>query len=153
RDFNLFQNRAKKYYYWSHDVPLTEREIDGCDGALLLSNYHKSTFIEINVPYLICGNGVIEKDFQNPMLYKNPYSCGYYSNYSRGLSILLFIWPKIKEKFPKATLDIYYGRNVYGATSDMELERIIKNIKLLEHLDVKERGCVSHKELANAMCN
>ena len=35
------------------------------------------------------------------------------SSYDRGILYLLKLWPKIKEKFPDATLDICYGWNLF----------------------------------------
>ncbi len=37
----------------------------------------------------------------------------YGSSYDRGLDILLSLWPKIKEKYPDATLDICYGWELF----------------------------------------
>src|ERR1035437_3672168 len=37
----------------------------------------------------------------------------YDSSYDRGLDVLLDMWPKIKEKFPDATLDVCYGWDLF----------------------------------------
>ena len=155
-DLENFKNKAKKIYFWAHDVPCfnTQYKITGIDGIFLLSNYHYNLFKNnLSIPYTICGNGVVLDDFKNPINFENPYSCGYYSNYGRGLDIILNIWSDIKITYPQATLDIYYGRNTYGTLRDDQLKSITDKIAELSDLNVYERGLVGHRELAKAMCN
>ncbi len=158
---NSFFKNAKKcgkrVYFWGHDSPSYDfGDISDLDGMFYLSEYHKNQFKSVmpkilNKPYTISGNGVVLEQFTNPKNFKNPYKCGYFSSYSRGLMILLDIWPNIKRLYPEATLDIYYGRETYGTLSDDNMQWIIKKLDEYKSLDVKECGKVGHVELANAM--
>lgn len=150
------KDKAKKTIAWLHDLPDFHHDfrIKNLDHVFLLSEYQHSLFKNyLEVPHTICGNGVLTNDFQHPMMFKNKYSCGYFSNYSRGLEIVLYIWPFIKRQYPEATLDIFYGRQNYANLRPDQLESLVEKIESLSHLDVRERGRIGHKELANEMCN
>lgn len=149
-DFIRVKHRTKKLYLWPHDIFRFNFSIEGLDGILSLSNYHTR---QINFNKVIAGNGVLLKQFSNPINYKNPYSMGYYSNYSRGLEILLNIWPEIKENFPEATLDICYGRNSWNTISDEKLKSIIEKIELYKDKGITEHGMISQIKLAEIMQN
>lgn len=88
---------------------------------------------------------------------KRKYSAGYFSSYDRGLACLLEMWPKIYEQVPKATLDIYYGWNIYDKMyannpNGMKWKwTMIRKLSELKDMGVKEHGRVSHEELAKAM--
>lgn len=148
-----FKHRADKVYVWLHDSPhYNLKFIENVNGAFVLTKYHEQVHKRhLKVPSIICGNGVELDQFQNPMTIDNQYSCGYFSNYGRGLEILLDIWPDIKIKYPQATLSIYYGRNTYGAVDKETSDRIIKKLEALSDLDVYEKGCIGHKQLADEM--
>src|SRR5262249_53556279 len=80
------------------------------------------------------------------------YSCIYGSNYTRGLEILLDIWPVIKGRFPKATLDIYYGWQhclLFPPPAEKQ-EKMRAQLASLKALDVTEHGQVGHKQLHEA---
>jgi len=133
-DFSYLAQYANKVYFWPHDIPFNEiksEELKYLAGCFFLSKYQKLRYIEQNIlintiQYVICGNGINPSHFSNPLKQeRKPYSCAYISNYARGLTLLLDIWPTIKSKFPKATLDIYYGRNTFGLLNDEGLNKII----------------------------
>ena len=154
-DIQNYKNRARKVYLWAHDFPRSNMNIiEGINGIFLLTKYHETIYKRyLKIPSIICGNGINIEQFKNPMMFRNPYSCGYFSNYSRGLNILLDIWPIIKNKYPEATLSIYYGRNTYNSMDDNELKLIIDKIENMYNLDVYEKGKIGHKELAKEMSN
>ena len=56
----------------------------------------------------------------------------YVSSPDRGLDILLPMWPKIRAKFPDATLEIYYGFNLFEAAYRDNAERMRWMNNLLE---------------------
>lgn len=146
---------AKKVYLWPHDTlgqPLTNDEIDVYDDVLWLSEWQRLQWISVNPRFAkytrIYGNGVNPDQFLPIQPRANPYSCIYGSNYARGLAVMLDIWPHIKKKEPRATLDIYYGWQTWGMlTSEME-SKMRKQIAKLP--DVREHGLVSHEELNHA---
>ena len=157
---NFFKNgkrRGRKVYFWGHDSPSWNfGDLSDLDGMFYLSKYHRSQYKSImpkimEKPYVISGNGVVLEQFKQPKSFKNPYKCGYFSSYSRGLIILLHIWPEIYQKFPQAELDIYYGRETYGTLSDDKMQWIIKKLDEYKSLGVRECGRVGHQALANAM--
>jgi glycosyltransferase involved in cell wall biosynthesis len=152
------KEKATKVYFWSHDTPNPAQFglfFPPFDGLILLSEHHRNQMIKIfpniqYIPTVVSGNGYVPEQFLNPIQYTNPYSIGYYSNYSRGLEVLLSIWPNIKQKYPKATLDVYYGREHWGTMSNVRLENVVEYLNKLD--GVIERGKVGHQELADAMC-
>ena len=158
-DFSTAKKYADKVYFWPHDIAHgAEPPMDGLDGVFYLSNWHKKDsellFKSISkYPSVISGNGVrledfdfIEKDDLS-FVKENPYSCVYASNYSRGLELLIDIWPIIREKYPQATLDIAYGRQVYNTMTQANLNTLIEKIDKLKDKGVNELGKLSHKEL------
>lgn len=85
---------------------------------------------------------------------KRPFSVGYFSSYDRGLECLLDMWPKIKEQVPEATLDIYYGWDMFKqmhAKNPEKMRWLWLMMKKMNQDGVKEHGRVSHVELAKAM--
>ncbi|MBA3603965.1 MAG: glycosyltransferase family 4 protein, partial [Parachlamydiaceae bacterium] len=148
---------ARTVYLWPHDTfdsRLSPKEIHGFDGVLWLSQWQRDYWISKNPEFArfktIFGNGINPEQFQPLQNRENPYSCIYGSNYSRGLEVLLDLWPKIKHQYPKATLDIYYGWQHWGLlTKDKEL-KMRHQISLFKPLGVNEHGLVSHEELNRA---
>lgn len=88
---------------------------------------------------------------------KKPFSAGYFSSYDRGLECLLDMWPAIRKQVPEATLDIYYGWNVFDEFHSKNPQmmkwkwQMIRKLNDLKDLGVAEHGRVNHQELADAM--
>lgn len=88
---------------------------------------------------------------------KRSNSVGYFSSYDRGLECLLDMWPEIRKEVPDATLDIYYGWDIFDKVNAKvpELMRwrfiMAQKIRSLASEGVSEHGRVSHQELAKAM--
>ena len=77
----------------------------------------------------------------------------YGSSYDRGLDHLLNMWPEIIKKYPDATLDIYYGWDLFDKGYVDNPERMKwkeKMIKLMQQNGITEHGRVSKKELRSA---
>ena len=151
------RQRCKAVYFWPHDTPgysPSDEECCAFDDVLWQSRWQRQQWIAANPAFLrfekIFGNGVNLEQFQTVEERKNPYSCIYSSNYGRGLSVLLDVWPKIKERYPEATLDVYYGRNHWGLLNTEQEEKLYQQLQQLVSLGVTERGCVSHEELNRA---
>jgi len=157
-DVTSGRKRGKVVFFWPHDSPyhqLNFPTFPSFDGICILSQHHWNQFKRFpgfaDIPYTISGNGLLPQQFVNPKQFTNPYSIGYFSNYARGLINLLFLWPVIKDKFPLATLDIYYGRDTWGLLSPDKLASLVKMIEEYSSLGVRERGMVGHEQLAQAM--
>src|SRR5579883_1801446 len=150
-----FKNVAKKLYLWPHDTlgeVIAEEEIHAFDDVLWLSKWQREQWISVSPSFAkftrIFGNGIEPVHFMPIEERANPYSCIYGSNYARGLENLLDIWPKVKEGYPQATLDIYYGWEhsgwmTYQPEKEPKMRRQIATLP-----DVHEHGRVSHEELA-----
>ena len=82
---------------------------------------------------------------------------GYFSSYDRGLECLLDMWPEVRKQVKDATLDIYYGWDIFDKVNakNPELMRwrfiMAQKIRSLGSEGVSEHGRVSHQELAKAM--
>jgi len=153
--------RGKKVFFWSHDSPPYLQpgqcfpQFGRFDGICILSEHHRKQFNcwpgFNDIPYTICGNGIVPEQFNDPIKHTNPYSIGYFSNYSRGLIFLIILWPKIRELFPEATLSICYGRETWNTISHEQLQFIITKIGEYKNMGVTEHGKVGHQELASIM--
>jgi len=157
-DVEAGRKRGKFIFFWPHDSPwedLRNKQFPKFDGVLSLSKHHSKQLSIMKgfdqIPQIISGNGIIGEQFKRPMRFTNQYSVGYYSNYSRGLMILLKIWPSIIDEFSDATLDICYGRETWNTISKEGMDWIINKIEEYKILGVTERGKVGHKELAEIM--
>ncbi len=149
------KKRACKVYFWPHDPcnrKFTEAQINRYDGVLWLSKWQREQWVSLNPGFAkfttIFGNGI--NPSSNKPSVDNPYSCIYSSNYGRGLEILLDIWPAIKQKFPKATLDLYYGWKHWGHLTPEKEARMKAQVAQLADLGVRDHGMVSHQELDDA---
>src|ERR1700722_7646529 len=149
---------ADRVYLWPHDIlcfPPTKEEIDNFDEVLWLSQWQREQWISLVPDFKqysqLIGNGICSDQFPPIQSRKNPYSCIYGSNYGRGLNVLADLWPEIKSEFPRATLDIYYGWQHWGALSNIEEASLKKKLENLA--DVKEHGCIGHEKLAQAFSN
>lgn len=160
RSFNYTETigRCKKVYNWLHDIMLENKNKYICpnfNGSFLLSEYHKSNVESCFQNYcktIICGNGVVLEQFdKEKFIKKNLYSMGYYSNYGRGLIIILILWDRIKNRYPLAELNICYGRETWGTIDEVTLNKIISLIELHKNNGVIEHGKIGHQELANIM--
>lgn len=75
---------------------------------------------------------------------------GYFSSYDRGLHHLLRMWPKIKEKYPDATLYVCYGWGTFEQRYANNPERMAwkqSMDKLMEQDGITHYGRVGHGEL------
>lgn len=150
-----YYKRAEKRYLWLHDYLSNSTDYTQClqnlDDVLWLSEYQRRQAIEFHVGFAkyknICGNGVVAEQFRGEVSRK-PFRCIYASNYSRGLELLLRIWPIIKAHYPDASLRIYYGWNTWtnmGKDWHLTMHNLINDLR---YLDVKECGNVDHNTLA-----
>lgn len=155
------RKRGKLVFFWPHDSPPVLQPgqkfniFPKFDGICILSEHHRSQFKDWpgfdKIPYIVSGNGIIPEQFSEPMSATNPYSIGYFSNYARGLIVLMVIWPEIRKEFPEATLSICYGRETWNTMSPQALQFVINKIGEYKNMGVTEHGKVGHLELANIM--
>ena len=146
---------ARRVYLWPHDLchePLSREDIEAFDDVLWLSQWQRNQWISMNPHFQrfqqIFGNGINPEQFGPISRRENPFSCIYGSNYGRGLEELIDLWPAIQERFPLATLDVYYGWQHWGLLKPYE-ERVLRQ-KMGRLPSVFEHGLVSHEELTCA---
>lgn len=151
------KGRAKKVYLWPHDTfhsKMAASEIEAFDDVLWLSEWQRRQWISVNPPFAkftkIFGNAINPESERRIQRRDNPYSCIYGSNYARGLDVLLNIWPNIRQRFPKATLDIYYGWQHWGLLSREKEADMRAQIAALRAFGVQDHGKVGHEELQRA---
>jgi glycosyltransferase involved in cell wall biosynthesis len=127
------QNRPYKHIMWRHNIKLTEAEsylwghdlitptVEGganFDKFLCLSPFHKDYTMGIHgVPeskIIVTRNGIDPKKFNFIKKEKNPNKLVWMSSPDRGLERCMLICDKVKEKYPKIELHVYYGiENLY----------------------------------------
>jgi glycosyltransferase involved in cell wall biosynthesis len=147
------KEKAKQVWFWSHDIFETKVSFSQCDGIFFLTDFHRISALKVIpqlefLPYCIAGNGVNEVEFNITKEKKKPLSCIYASNYSRGLTNLIDVWPDILKEYPKAKLDVYFGKNTYGCMPESDVEKLCSRMK---ELKIEEHGMVGHDELYSAM--
>ena len=149
---------CKKRIFWPHDIApslkIYSKNILAFDSILWLStwqkeNYYQSQGVWSKIPSIILGNGWTPQiNYQK--FSRNPYSCIYGTNWSRGLEDLLDTWPIVKEKYPDATLSICYGSNTWGVWSPEKEKMVEKRIDQMSKYGIKNLGKLSHQELEHA---
>lgn len=80
----------------------------------------------------------------------------YTSSPDRGLDILLYLWPDIRQAYPDATLDVYYGFDLFLKVASGNPERMAwyKSVMtLLKQPGITHHGRVGKEELLEAEKN
>jgi len=149
---------ARKTYLWMHDTQnpaaFTEVVLGNLDKVILLSKYHRSLFPTIpEEKVLYSANGILPEQFKGEEPRKR-HKLIYSSCPSRGLEVLVDIWPEIKEKYKDAELDIYYGFENFIKGNENNPSKM----KWMDELQQKMRqsginyhGRIGHLELAREM--
>lgn len=155
---NTFRDQkvANKKFIDLHDVPDINyyKDDDLTEVKLLVkSQYHRSLLPNVSDDkFTIIPNGIDTKQFETPKKTKN--NMVYTSSYDRGLEHLLNMWADVKKEVPDATLDCYYGFNLFDTTplGKMPQGRAwkAKMLKLLNQDGVTDHGRVGTDEVAEA---
>ena len=154
------QRFAHKTLLWLHDaytptafesVPLEQLE-----AVMWLSRFqYEAAGGEATVPLERClftANGIVPDQFSpHDGVPRDPYRCIYASNYTRGLEVLLRAWPQVRDRFPDATLDIYYGWQTWLDMPAGWEPRIRALLAKAAPLGVREHGRVGHETLAREL--
>jgi hypothetical protein len=160
--------KARKKYLWLHDVmepgEFTPSRLANLDKVIVLSKYHRSLFPMIpDDKIMLSGNGIDPDEFNDWELMDNkihkikrdPRKIFYGSSHVRGLAYLYEIWPAVKKAVPKATLDVYYGRESYDAVHKGNPERMkwMDDLQALgKTLDgVEDHGKVGQNQIVRHM--
>lgn len=159
----VFNSKARVRAVDMHDLPQGHQAISSYDLAHIDKVLFKGKFQRDHMPSIpdekvaIIPNGLVADQFGGELIKKRKHSVGWYSSYDRGLPTLLQLWPYVREQFPDATLDIYYGWDTFDIFHKSNPEQmrwkwqVIRHLHDLKNQGVKEHGRVSHEELAKAM--
>jgi glycosyltransferase involved in cell wall biosynthesis len=149
--------------FWAHDFQLSpnkttnQRLLEACSSVVVLSQYHLNSFKQQvtnpdGIRFTVLSNGVVEDDMMNHWVTPRiPGKAVYTSCPTRGLSVLLDMWPRVKAAVPKATLDIYYDWSALQASNPPLYKDMLEKLKNCEHLGVTHKGGVGHNELYEAI--
>lgn len=118
------------------------------------SKFHRTKFPDLaDDRFVIIPNGVALEQFPDATK-KVKNNLVWTSSYDRGLENLLNMWPDVKKAVPDATLDVYYGWELYDTTpwgmKPSGQEWKAKMMKLLNQPGVTEYGRVGSDEVAQA---
>lgn len=119
-----------------------------CDTVSTLTSYHKkclSSLCEdanyVNIPNGIETNALPDLD----TIHRDSFRVAYTSCPSRGLRILLDMWPTVRRTIPQAHLDICYDWTAFEAQYPSECARMRRQIDSLEGVTL--HGGLSHADL------
>ena len=116
----LYYDNIKNVYLWVHDT-LPVMEMSKCfqvhktkfKGLIAVSNWQKNNIVKVlNLPsdrIIVSRNAIYPERFENEgnKVQKVPYRFIYTNDPSRGLSNLIEVLPRIKERYPETTLHIF----------------------------------------------
>jgi len=161
--------KAHRIFLDLHDVPenpeMTVERLEKVEKVFVKSNYHKSLlrscdkgrFKRFNDDkVVVIPNGYSEDLVKAVTLNTdlNNKKIIYSSSYDRGLEdMLMFGWPIIKKEVPEATLDIYYGWNLFDSFHRGNKTKMFwkaKMVELMKQPGITEHGRVGQKELVKA---
>ena len=140
----VYYNNIKKVYLWIHDVlPAIDNNSrciqihkDKFKGIIAISEWQKNNVIKkLNIQednIILSRNAIYIDRFINKNIQKVPFRFIYSSCPTRGLSILINIVPKIKERYPQTTLYIFVRKELID-------DETLKNIKKLDYVFLNNR--------------
>lgn len=158
-DYVKFAPEGSRVFLWLHDIQRAEfynpSILERIEKIFALSKYHRTNLPDIpDDKFFITTNGIDVSQFSENGFKKIPYKCIYASSPDRGLDIVLECWPKIKGKYPSATLDIFYGfTKTYDELHKEDYNMVKYKEKIMEMIKqpgIVYHGRVGHKELADA---
>jgi glycosyltransferase involved in cell wall biosynthesis/tetratricopeptide (TPR) repeat protein len=130
---------AQRRLIWAHDIhvgPITEEQLEGVT-ILALSQWHEE-FLKSQYPTAdieITGNGIDPERFRQHVD-RIPHRLIYASSPDRGLDLVLKSFPRIRAKYPDATLEVFYG-------FEMARKRVPEYIAMVEEL-AQQPGVTLH---------
>lgn len=146
-----FNNYAPKVHYWSHDIATGGLEFKE-DYIYCLSDYHIENLSKKLGPrkYIKGCNGT-SVDINKPIPDKKPKSVFYASNWARGLSDLLEIWPRVVKQVPDAHLYVFYGKQTFGLMSPQDQDDMESKVISMKKLNVHNEGMLPYNKLLQKM--
>lgn len=149
--------QARKKILWVHDLHVGDdwnKDLMNFDRIFCLSNYAKDVFlnyyshIEPSKIY-VTRNGINAARYVGEPLKDNNLAPRFFysSSPDRGLDVLLFLWPKIREFTPDAELHVYYGFDTWEKMAEQgknsaEISKVAYFKQLV--MGAEERGIFYH---------
>ena len=146
----VYYDNIKSVYLWVHDI-LPVIDDSNCfqihkekfKNIIAISNWQKENIIQkLNIPserIITSRNAIRQNRFIGKNIQKIPFRFIYTSDPSRGLTNLINLLPKIKERYPLTSLEIFVKRE------NIESETLYK-IDQLNYVNIN--GRVSQEQLA-----
>ena len=158
--------RAKQIYLWLENNYPEETVLPFMDfyaKLMPLTPWSRSLYPRVaDQQIFLTRNGVKLQDIDaHAGIQRQRHRLVYGSDYDRGLVTLLNAWPQIKQLFPEATLDVFYGWNIFDKktdnTQDPEQKRQRLTYKeavnqMLGQPGITHHGRVGHPEVARLFC-
>lgn len=148
----IYYDNVKRVYLWVHDqLPIMSDNSAKCiqnhtkkfKGFITVSEWQKKHVMnELDIPennFIMSRNAIYTNRFVGKNVEKTPFRFIYSSSPDRGLSYLMDMIPKIKERYPETTLYIFANKELID----------IDTLKIVESLDyVILRPRIKQEELA-----
>ena len=146
-------HRPRKIVLWSgdsYDQPSNEILHDtytlrNIDAIVLKGEWQRQTWLR-NLPLVKAEKiTVIPKSLHLEWFTPTPSKCAeprfiYASTAYRGLALFSKIWPKLRERIPNATLDVFSSTNLYLASNPQEaaLQQVYRMVEKLDGVTMRE---------------
>lgn len=152
----LEPKKAKLKFIDVHDVPNNQfYPADSLQDVTVMvkSEYHRDLFPQLQDDnFQIVTNGIDLAQFDKGNKVKNKMI--WTSSLDRGLEYLLDVWPDIRKEVPDATLDVFYGFDLWDASPNAKTEAgrawKAKMLRLLDQEGVDFIGRVGTERIAQA---
>lgn len=129
----------------------SKERVQRVDKIFVKTKFHRSLYPDVpDNKFVIIPNGIDLAKFKASVK-KDPNRFCYTSSPSRGLDVLLKMWPKIREQLPKAELHVYYGWKTFYELEKKNPERMMwmKKVQaMMNQPGVIDHGRVGQTELA-----
>lgn len=141
-----YQLKARVRLLDLHDtispMDFPEYRLNQIDKIFVKTRYHRSLYPAIpDNKFVVINNGIDLKRFED-VVPREPHRFLYTSSPTRGLDVLLKMWPKIKEQMPDAELHVYYGWKTYYEVEKNNPERMAWMKKMQSLMD--QPGVINH---------
>jgi glycosyltransferase involved in cell wall biosynthesis len=152
RDVNnlIFLPNILKVYFWVHDILPRGGDVilarkDRFGGFLCVSEWQRDRLMKdfaITPDVIHVTRNAIYTDRFTKSVSRIPYRFIYHSGPDRGLTHLLTLAPRIKEKYPSATFEVFCSLASIGATD-------MKHIQNMPYVHIRDR--VSQEQIATEL--
>jgi glycosyltransferase involved in cell wall biosynthesis len=150
-----YEINAKKIILDLHDVvavgEFTEKRVNRIDTIVCKSEWQRGLFP--NIPdnkFVILNNCFDLSEFNNPCIIRNKKKIIYTSSPDRGLSALLDIFEKVKERIPNVELEARYGWRLFDVFNEGQEREMKWKDNIVEKLKKHnvEYTRLPHQEIA-----